>query len=92
MVQRTVTILNRAGMHARPAAMFVQLASKFKSRIGIDKAGLKVNGKSIMGVIQLGASYNTKLVLEAEGEDEAQALDALEALFLNRFEEEKPEA
>jgi phosphocarrier protein HPr len=88
MIEKTVTIKNRAGMHARPAAMFVQLAGKYKCKITIEKGSQQINGKSIMGVIQLGATYNTELKLVCDGADEAQAIEALEALFLNRFEEE----
>ncbi len=88
MVERVVTIRNRAGMHARPAALLVKTASAFTSQIFIENGSEKVNGKSIMGVITLGATYNTKLTLIADGPDEVQALDALEKLFENRFEEE----
>ena len=88
MVERIVTIRNRAGMHARPAALLVKTASEFESRIYIEKDSERVNGKSIMGVITLGATYNTLLKIIADGPDEAQALDAIESLFENRFEEE----
>ncbi|MGA2762500.1 MAG: HPr family phosphocarrier protein [Spirochaetia bacterium] len=88
MVERMVTIRNRAGMHARPAALLVKTASEFESRIYIEKDSERVNGKSIMGVITLGATYDTPLKIIADGPDETQALDALELLFENRFEEE----
>ncbi len=88
MVERIVTIRNRAGMHARPAALLVKTASEFESRIYIEKDSERVNGKSIMGVITLGATFNTPLRIIADGPDEAQALDAIEQLFENRFEEE----
>ncbi|MGA2614173.1 MAG: HPr family phosphocarrier protein [Spirochaetia bacterium] len=88
MVERIVTIRNRAGMHARPAALLVKTASEFESRIYIEKDSERVNGKSIMGVITLGATYNTPLKIIADGPDETQALDAIEKLFENRFEEE----
>ena len=88
MVERMVTIRNRAGMHARPAALLVKTASEFESRIYIEKDSERVNGKSIMGVITLGATYDTPLKIIADGPDETQALDALEQLFENRFEEE----
>ncbi len=88
MVERMVTIRNRAGMHARPAALLVKTASEFESRIYIEKDSERVNGKSIMGVITLGATYNTPLKIIADGPDETQALDAIEKLFENRFEEE----
>jgi phosphocarrier protein len=88
MVERIVTIRNRAGMHARPAALLVKTASEYESRIYIEKDSERVNGKSIMGVITLGATYNTPLKIIADGPDETQALDAIEKLFENRFEEE----
>ena len=88
MVERMVTIRNRAGMHARPAALLVKTASEFESRIFIEKDSERVNGKSIMGVITLGATYNTPLKIIADGPDETQALDAIQQLFENRFEEE----
>ncbi|HTZ52518.1 MAG TPA: HPr family phosphocarrier protein [Spirochaetia bacterium] len=88
MVERIVTIRNRAGMHARPAALLVKTASGFASQISIEKDSERVNGKSIMGVITLGATYNTPLKIIADGPDEVAALDALQKLFDSRFEEE----
>lgn len=88
MTERTLTIRNRAGMHARPAALLVKTASAFKAQIFIEKDGERINGKSIMGVITLGATYNSQLTVIADGPDEAAALDALERLFENRFEED----
>ena len=88
MVERIVTIRNRAGMHARPAALLVKTASSFASQIFIEKDTERVNGKSIMGVITLGATFNTPLKIIAEGPDEAEAVDAIQRLFDNRFEEE----
>jgi phosphocarrier protein len=88
MTERIVTIRNRAGMHARPAALLVKTASAFASQIFIEKDGERINGKSIMGVITLGATYNSQLLLIADGPDELAALDAIERLFENRFEEE----
>ena len=88
MVERIVTIRNRAGMHARPAALLVKTASSFASRISIEKDSERVNGKSIMGVITLGATFNTPLKIIAEGPDEADAVGAIQRLFDNRFEEE----
>jgi phosphocarrier protein len=88
MVERIVTIRNRAGMHARPAALLVKTASSFASQVYIEKDSERVNGKSIMGVITLGATFNTLLKIIAEGPDEAEAVDAIQKLFDNRFEEE----
>ncbi len=88
MTERTVTIQNRAGIHARPAAMIVQTASKFKSKIVFARGEERINGKSIMGILAMGATYNSTLTIQAEGEDEAAAADALERLFVARFESE----
>jgi phosphocarrier protein HPr len=88
MVERIVTIRNRAGMHARPAALLVKTASSFTSQVYIEKDNERVNGKSIMGVITLGATFNSQLKVIADGPDEAKAVDAIAALFENRFEEE----
>lgn len=87
MVERTVTIRNRAGMHARPAALLVQKANQFKSNIYLEKGNERVNAKSIMGIITLGATYNTALKILAEGEDAKEAVDALAELFEKKFEE-----
>jgi len=88
MIERMVTIKNRAGIHARPAALLVQTASKFKSKIYIEKETDRINGKSIMGIITLGAGYNTILKLIVEGDDESDAVDALVRLFDSKFEED----
>ena len=87
MVEREVVIKNRAGIHARPAALLVQTANKFNSNITFVNGDDRVNGKSIMGIITLGASYNTTVTIEADGDDEEQAIEALVSLFENRFEE-----
>ncbi|HPE36167.1 MAG TPA: HPr family phosphocarrier protein [Spirochaetales bacterium] len=88
MVERATVIKNRAGIHARPAALIVQTAGKYKSRVFLDKDGERVNAKSIMGIITLGAGYDTKIVVVAEGEDEEAAAEAVAQLFDRRFEEE----
>ena len=88
MTERMVTIKNRAGIHARPAALLVQTASKFASKIWLEKGGDKINAKSIMGIITLGASFGTPIRIIAEGTDEEAATAAIEALFESRFEEE----
>lgn len=87
MVAREVEVLNRAGIHARPAALIVKVANQFDSNLYLEKDRMKVNGKSIMGIITLGAGYKSRLKILAEGADEEQAADAIEQLFLNRFEE-----
>ncbi len=88
MVQKTLTVKNRAGIHARPAAIIAQTANKFDAEITLSKDDTSVNAKSIMGVITMAAGYNTELSLQAEGNDEAEAAAALEALFNSKFDEE----
>jgi phosphocarrier protein HPr len=88
MTERAVTISNRAGIHARPAALIVQTAGKFASRIHLRKGNDAINAKSIMGILTLGASYGTPIVIQADGADEAAAVEAIARLFENRFEEE----
>ena len=87
MPERTVQIVNRNGLHARPAAEIVKLAAKFKSEITIVKDDLDVNGKSIMGVMMLAAEHGSTITFRAEGPDADQALDALAALVGNKFGE-----
>jgi phosphocarrier protein len=87
MTERTFTILNRLGLHARPAAMLVQEAAKHKCSIVVVKDGLEVNGKSVMGLMLLAAESGSKLTIKADGDGEAQALDAIGAIFANKFNE-----
>jgi len=88
MTEKTVTVMNRAGIHARPSAMLVQITKNFKSNIYIEKGTFKINAKSIMGIITLGAAYGTELKITTEGEDEEAAADAVVKLFESKFEEE----
>ena len=88
MAECTVEIVNRAGMHARPASEFVKLAGRFRCDIRLEKDGLEVNGKSIMGVLMLAAEQGSRLVIRADGEDADAALTALAALVGRGFEEE----
>jgi phosphocarrier protein HPr len=88
MVQKNTKVKNRAGLHARPAAMIVQTSSQFESTIFIEKGSEKINAKSIMGILTMGAGYDTAVVISAEGSDEQGAVDALFTLFESRFEEE----
>ena len=76
-VERTVTVANRLGLHARPAAEFVKTASKFEAEITVSKDSMEVNGKSILGVMTLAAECGSELVLRATGTDAAAALEAL---------------
>ncbi|AEV29048.1 phosphotransferase system HPr (HPr) family protein [Sphaerochaeta pleomorpha str. Grapes] len=87
MVNRELTVCNRAGIHARPAANIVKLANKFKSELFLEKETMKINGKSIMGIITLGATYQSKINMICEGPDEQEMADAIQNLFKNRFEE-----
>jgi len=88
MIEKTVTIKNRLGMHARPAALFVKTAAQFKSDISVIKDGLEVNGKSIMGVMMLAAEQGSQITLRADGEDEREAIEALEKLINDKFYED----
>lgn len=87
MPERTVEIVNKNGLHARPAAEIVKLASKFQSEITIVKDDLDVNGKSIMGVMMLAAECGSTIQLRADGPDADAALDALAGLVANGFGE-----
>ncbi len=87
MVERSVEVLNAHGIHARPAAEIVKIAAKFSANITIIRDDLEVNGKSIMGVMMLGAECGAIIVLRAEGDDEEAAVDALAALVATRFGE-----
>jgi phosphocarrier protein len=87
MVEKDVTVKNRAGIHARPAGMIVTLANKFTSQIFIEKENDRINAKSIMGLITLGVLCNTTIKVSAVGADEGAAVDALVKLIDNRFEE-----
>jgi phosphocarrier protein len=88
MVEQTVTIQNRAGIHARPSAMLVQAAKDFQSNIYFEKGDDRINGKSIMGILTLGASFGSEIRIIAEGEDEQRALETMVNLINNKFEEE----
>jgi len=79
--------VNRAGLHARPAAEFVKVAGRFTASIRVEKDGLEVNGKSIMGVLMLAAEHGSLLRLIAEGHDARDAVDALSDLVGRGFEE-----
>ena len=89
MQNRTVTIVNKLGLHARAAAKFVTLASSFASDIRVARNGQEVNGKSIMGVMMLAASRGSVISLIADGEDEQYAVNRLAELIAQRFGEEE---
>ncbi|MGD1020566.1 MAG: HPr family phosphocarrier protein [Verrucomicrobiia bacterium] len=85
---REVTVINKLGVHARPAALFVKTANKFACDITVEKDGERVNGKSIMGLMMLAAGQGSKLIIIAEGSDAEAAVRDLEALFQRKFDEE----
>lgn len=86
MIRNTVTVLNESGLHARPSAELVKLASKFKSDFYIYSHGYRVNGKSILGVMTLAAEHGAKLELEFDGPDEEKAMEAITTLIANKFD------
>jgi len=83
IVKKQLTVKNKQGLHARPAALFVQLANRFDSRITVIRDKEKVNGKSIMGILMLGAEKDSEIIIEAEGNDAQLALSELEKLVTN---------
>ena len=88
MIEREATIVNAEGLHARPAARIVRLASTFNSEIEISKDGVGVNGKSIMGVMMLAAECGSEITIRATGPDAEQAVQALAELVANGFGED----
>jgi phosphocarrier protein len=88
MVELEVAIVNRLGLHARPAAQLVQKASKFDAEIKLKRFNLEVNAKSIMGVMMLAAEMGSKLTIIAEGPDEKEAAEAIAQVILSKFGEE----
>lgn len=86
VISKELEVQNRAGIHARPATEISTTAAIFKSDIFFVKDTMKINAKSIMGVITLGATYKTKILCICDGEDEEEALKALDSLFRRRFE------
>lgn len=87
MIERTMTIINNLGLHARAAAKFVTIASEFDATIQVSRNDRTVNGKSIMGIMMLAAAKNTEIIVAAEGEDAQQALDTIESLITDFFGE-----
>lgn len=88
MLTREVAVLNRYGIHARPAALLVKAASRFSCEIMIEKGGVQVNAKSIMGLLTLEGNHGAKLMIQATGEDAGEALEALAELFEKKFFED----
>jgi phosphocarrier protein len=87
MVKSTITISNKLGLHARASAKLSKLAGQFACDVWLSRAGRRVNAKSIMGVMMLAAGIGTEVELECEGSDEAAAMQALSALFEDKFGE-----
>ncbi|HEY4414142.1 MAG TPA: HPr family phosphocarrier protein [Verrucomicrobiae bacterium] len=85
---KELTIANKAGIHARPAAMFVKTANRFTCDIFVEKDGEKINGKSIMGLMMLAAGPGSKVVLHVKGTDATNAIAELEALVKRKFDED----
>lgn len=85
MEKLTIKLNNPEGLHARPAAIFVQVASKYLSDLDIEAHGVKVNGKSIIGIMSLGAFHGEEITLTAKGQDEKQMIQALKALIEGEF-------
>lgn len=88
MIRKTATIVNKLGLHARPAALLVSTASKYESEVYLTKDDLRVNGKSIMGVMMLAAEKGTELQIEANGSDEEQVVDEMLKVIEAGFGEE----
>jgi len=87
MQNKTITIINKLGLHARAAAKFVQLASSFDCEINVSLAGKKVSGKSIMGIMMLAAAKGSSIQITTAGADEDEAISKIETLILDRFGE-----
>ena len=87
MKEETIVIKNELGLHARPAAMLVKLSTSFDSEVELEVNGIKVNAKSIMGVLMLGANQGTEVIIRTNGDDEEQALKEIKQLFEDGFGE-----
>lgn len=87
MTKKSVKIINKLGLHARPSALLVTTATKFEAEVFFTKDGLRVNGKSIMGVMMLAAEMGTEIIVEADGPDEEQAVAAIIETINSGFNE-----
>lgn len=87
MIEKTIEVVNKLGIHARPSAMLVKTATRFRSEFHIEKEGMKVNGKSIMGVMMLAAECGSELNIIIDGPDEEYLLKEIEKLFKEKFGE-----
>ena len=88
MVEKQVIVQNQLGIHARPATLLVQMAAKFEAEIYLSKGEVRrINGKSIMGVMMLAAEHGAEVLVEADGEDEAKAVESVAQLLASKFED-----
>jgi len=87
MLQQEAEIINKLGLHARASAKLTQVAGRFQSQVWVSRSGRRVNAKSIMGVMMLAAAMGSKVMVETDGPDEQQAMDAVTGLIAARFEE-----
>ena len=87
-IEKEITIINRLGLHARPAAMFVRIASRYRSEVWVEKEGERINGKSIMGLMMLAAGQGSKLTIRCEGADADKVMEELEELIRKKFNED----
>jgi phosphocarrier protein HPr len=87
-IEKEVTVINRLGLHARPAAMFVRISSRYRAEVWVAKEMEEVNGKSIMGLMMLAAGQGSKLRIRCEGPDADKAMEELEKLIKDRFNED----
>jgi len=83
LINKKIIVKNKQGLHARPAALFVQIANKFDASITVRRADERVNGKSIMGILMLGAEKGSEIIIEAEGTDASAAIAELEKIISN---------
>lgn len=86
-MEKVLKIQNKLGLHARAAALFVQTANRYASNVTIEKDGVEVNGKSIMGIMMLAAAKGNEVTVRAVGQDEREALDTIENLIIDKFHE-----
>ena len=89
MLQREVEIVNKLGLHARASARLTQVAAQFTSNVWVSRNGRRVNAKSIMGVMMLAAAQGSRIVIETDGPDESEAMQAVTQLIAGRFEEDE---
>jgi len=87
-IEKEITIINRLGLHARPAAMFVRIATRYRSEVWVEKEGEQINGKSIMGLMMLAAGQGSKLTIRCEGADADKVMEELEELIRQKFNED----